>query len=95
MTAGLGGAGARVQMAQDAVQFQAAQAQLVAAPISTAANRSALELGQAQWVLFEAALKRAPDMRGLEDVGGTSERLLEVTEELAALYEAALRDVLG
>ncbi|HCL86036.1 MAG TPA: hypothetical protein DIC45_05950 [Comamonadaceae bacterium] len=93
--AGLGGGGVRGQMAQDSAEFQAALAQLAAAPISTPAIRSALELGQAQWVFFDAALKRAPDMRGLEDVATTSERLLEVMDELTGLYEAALRDVLG
>jgi len=92
---GLGGGGVRAQMAQDSTEFQAALAQLTAAPISTPAIRSALELGQAQWVFFDAALKRAPDMRGLEDVATTSERLLEVMDELTGLYEAALRDVLG
>ncbi len=46
-------------------------------------------------MFFDAALKRAPDMRGLEDVATTSERLLEVMDELTGLYEAALRDVLG
>lgn len=95
VASGLGGAGARARMAQDAAEFQAALAQLTAAPISTPAIRAALELGQAQWVFFDAALKRAPDMRGLDDVATTSERLLEVMDELTGLYEAALKDVLG
>ena len=59
------------------------------------AIRSALELGQAQWLFFDAALKRQPDGRGLEEVATTSERLLEVMDGLTALYEAALQDLLG
>ncbi|AVP57917.1 type IV pili methyl-accepting chemotaxis transducer N-terminal domain-containing protein [Pulveribacter suum] len=95
MAAGLAGSGARAQMAQDASEFQSALGQLGAAPISTPAIRSALELGQAQWLFFEAALKRQPDARGQEEVATTSERLLEVMDNLTGLYEAALRDVLG
>ena len=82
-------------MTQDAAQFQAALAQLTSAPVSTPAIRAALELGQGQWLFLDAALKRQPDARALEDVAHTSERLLEVMDELTGLYEAALRDVLG
>lgn len=95
LASGLAGSGVRAQMAQDAAQFQAALAQLGSAPVSTAAIRAALELGQGQWLFLEAALKRQPDARGLEDVAHTSERLLQVMDELTGLYEAALRDVLG
>lgn len=93
--AGLDSRAVREQMAGDADEFQRALAQLLKAPISTPAIRSALELGQAQWVFFDAALKRQPDARGLEDVATTSERLLEVMDSLTALYEAALQDLLG
>lgn len=93
--AGLDGRAVREQMAGDAGEFQHALAQLVKAPISTFAIRSALELGQAQWLFFDTALKRQPDARGLDEVATTSERLLELMDSLTALYEAALRDVLG
>ena len=46
-------------------------------------------------MFFEAALKRQPDPRGLENVATTIERLLEVTDSLTSLYEVALQDVLG
>lgn len=93
--AGLESRSVREQMAGDADEFQRALAQLRKAPISTPAIRSALELGQAQWLFFDAALKRQPDGRGLEDVATTSERLLEVMDSLTSLYEAALQELLG
>lgn len=93
--AGLDGRAVREQVAGDADEFQRALAQLTKAPISTPAIRSALELGQAQWLFFDAALKRQPDARGLEAVATTSERLLEVMDSLTSLYEVALQDVLG
>jgi hypothetical protein len=86
---------AREQMSADAAEFRRALAGLGQAPISTPAIRTELELGQAQWVFFDAALQRQPDGRGLEAVATTSERLLEVMDRLTGLYEAALRDVLG
>jgi len=86
---------AREQMAADAGEFRRALAGLEKAPVSTPAIRAELELGQAQWVFFDAALQRQPDARGLEAVATTSERLLEVMDRLTGLYEAALRDVLG
>ncbi|MBS0508981.1 MAG: type IV pili methyl-accepting chemotaxis transducer N-terminal domain-containing protein [Proteobacteria bacterium] len=95
VAAGLDGRPQREQMAGDAQEFQRAMAQLANAPLSTPAIRSALELGQGQWVFFDAAIKRQPNARGLEDVASTSERLLEVMDSLTALYEAALHDVLG
>lgn len=85
----------REQMAGDVDEFQRAMAQLANAPLSTPAIRSTLELGNGQWVFFDAAIKRQPNARGLEDVATTSERLLEVMDNLTALYEAALQDVLG
>lgn len=93
--AGLDGRAVREQVAGDADEFQRALAQLTKAPISTPAIRTALELGQAQWLFFDAALKRQPDARGLEAVATTSERLLEVMDSLTSLYEVALQDVLG
>lgn len=93
--AGLDGRAVREQVAGDADEFQRALAQLAKAPISTPAIRTALELGQAQWLFFDAALKRQPDARGLEAVATTSERLLEVMDSLTSLYEVALQDVLG
>lgn len=82
-------------MAGDLDLFQASLKQLAEASVNTAAIRSALEMGQAQFVFFDAAVKRQPDTRGLKDVATTSERLLELMDELAQLYETALQPVIG
>lgn len=87
--------GAREQMLSDADEFRTAMATLAAAPISTTAIRDELALGDSQWVFFSSALQRKADARGLADVATTSERLLEVTDRLTGLYEAALKQVLG
>jgi hypothetical protein len=52
-------------------------------------------LGESQWTFFEAAISRKPDPDSLQIVATTSERLLEVTNNLTALYDAALKDLLG
>ncbi|WP_240933111.1 type IV pili methyl-accepting chemotaxis transducer N-terminal domain-containing protein [Diaphorobacter sp. HDW4B] len=85
----------REQMAGDLGLFQTSLKQLADAPITTPAIRTALELGQGQFVFFDAAIKRQPDARGLEDVATTSERLLQLMDELTQLYEAALQSVIG
>jgi hypothetical protein len=63
--------------------------------LSTPAIREELALGEGQWLFFGAALQRKADARGLADVATTSERLLEVTDRLTNLYDAALKEVLG
>lgn len=93
--AGFDGKELQGQMAADASEFRRALAALGAAPISTPAIRAELAQGEAQWLFFDNALQHAAEPRRLEAVATTSERLLEVTDRLTALYEAALRDVLG
>ena len=95
IAAGFASKGTQERMLADASEFKQALAALGAAPISTAAIRSELALGEAQWLFFETALKRAPDARGLEAVATTSERLLEVMDKLTGLYDGALQQVLG
>jgi len=87
--------GAREQLAGDADEFRQAMAMLAAAPLSTPTIRDELALGDGQWVFFSAPLQRKADARGLADVATTSERLLEVTDRLTGLYDAALKEVLG
>lgn len=87
--------GARAQLASDADEFHKAMATLASAPLSTPAIRDELALGDGQWLFFSAALQRKADARGLADVATTSERLLEVTDRLTNLYDAALKQVLG
>jgi hypothetical protein len=95
LAAKLEGKGTLDEMKADAAEFRLAMANLAAAPISTPAIRNELALGDSQWLFFDAALQRKPDERALETVGTTSERLLEVTDRLTGLYDAALKEVLG
>lgn len=85
----------REQMAQDAVEFRQTLESLQKAPVATPAIRSQLELAQGQWVFFDAALQRPVDARGLEAMNTASERMLEVMQQLAGAYEAALKEILG
>lgn len=86
---------ARQQLTSDADAFRQAMLTLEAAPLTTPAIRDELTQGNGQWLFFNAALQRKPDARGLADVATTSERLLEVTDRLTDLYDAALKQVLG
>ena len=95
LAANLEGKNTREEMKSDSSEFRQAMAQLAASPVSTPAIRGELAQGEAQWVFFDAALQRKADERGLETVGTTSERLLEVMDRLTGLYDAALKEVLG
>ena len=85
----------RDQSAADTVEFRQALATLGAAPISTPSIRNELQLAESQWVFFASALQRKPEPEALRTVATTSERLLEVMNNLTNLYDAALKDLLG
>jgi Type IV pili methyl-accepting chemotaxis transducer N-term len=89
------GANVRNELTQDAKEYREAAAVLASAPISTPAIRNDQQLAQMQWTLFEAALARKTDPEALRTVATTSERLLEVNNNLTELYEIAMRDLLG
>lgn len=93
--AGWGDKALAQSMAADATEFRQAMQELAKAPISTPAIRSELELGEQQWLFFEMALRQAGDAKGLTTIATTSERLLEVLNRLADMYDTALKDVLG
>jgi hypothetical protein len=46
-------------------------------------------------MFFANAIQRAPDAETLRTVATTSERLLDVMNNLTNLYDAALKDLLG
>lgn len=85
----------REQIGGDRAEFVDALGVLGRAPLSTEAIRNELALAQQQWLLFEAALSRKADGYGLTTVATTSERVLEVMNNLTSLYESALKDLLG
>lgn len=83
------------QLRADATAFKEAFAILRAAPVSSVAIRNELELGQSQWVFFESAIARKADTDGMVAVATTSERLLEVMNNLTGYYDDAVKDILG
>ena len=83
------------QLVSDRADFKQALVTLNAAPISTTGTRNELQLAQSQWTFFEAALNRKPDMESMRSVATTSERLLEVNNNLTVFYEAAFKELLG
>lgn len=85
----------RDQLQSDRNEFKNALLMLNNAPISTPGIRNELALAQSQWVFFEAAINRKPDGSGLSDVATTSERLLDVMNNLTGMYDDALKTVLG
>ncbi len=95
IAADLDTAATRKQMTDDRDEFKQALATLGAAPISTPSIRNELQLAQSQWVFFESTVARKPDAEGMRIVATTSERLLDVNNNLTQLYETALRDLLG
>jgi hypothetical protein len=95
MAAGGEGAGLRTQIAADRTEFLRALDSLTRAPLSTPIIRSELELVRSQWVFMEAAIATSPTAETMRNVCTTSERVYTVAESLSALYEDALRELLG
>jgi hypothetical protein len=85
----------RDEIEADRAEFKTALGTLQNAPISTANIRNELALAQSQWVFYEGALTQRPEAENMRTVATTSERLLEVMNNLTELYDAALKDVLG
>lgn len=85
----------RDQMSADRAAFVEAMKVLADTPLSTNAIRNEMALGQQQWLLFDASIAHKPDANSLSTVATTSERVLEVMNNLTVMYEAALRDLLG
>ena len=85
----------REQLTSDQSDLKQAILTLNTAPISTSGSRNEIQQSQLQWIFFEAALNRKPDIESMRYVATTSERLLEINDDLTVLYETALKDPLG
>jgi hypothetical protein len=83
------------QTASDMAEFKQALGTLAAAPVSTASIRNELQLAESQWVFFAGALQKRPEADALRTVATTSERLLDVMNNLTNLYDGALKELLG
>ncbi|MBA2675583.1 type IV pili methyl-accepting chemotaxis transducer N-terminal domain-containing protein [Ramlibacter sp.] len=82
-------AGARQEIAKARAEFVAALELLRNAPEATVRIREQLQLGDAQWVLFDSALRRtapAGSVRPLSEVFVASENLLQVMDRVTGLY---------
>jgi hypothetical protein len=95
LAAGLDAKPVRDEIASDVAEFKQALGALGSAPVSTPGIRNELALGESQWLLFEAAVRRKPDANAMQTVATTSERLLEVMNNLTGMYDNALRELLG
>ena len=85
----------RDQIASDMGEFKQIMGTLAAAPISTPSIRNELALAESQWTFFASAMQRKPEAEALRTVATTTERLLEVMNNLTNLYDVALKDLLG
>ncbi len=83
-------AGARAEIAQARTEFVAGMRTLTQAPEATPRIRQQLQLGEQQWVFFEAALqavqKAAVTPEALAAVLTTSENILTVLDDVTRLY---------
>ncbi|EYS96589.1 hypothetical protein CF68_19920 [Cupriavidus sp. SK-4] len=85
------------QMAQDldtaTREFAAAQELLASAPQNTAAIRRELLLAGSQWLFFEEALNQTGVSRAeqLRNIATTSERILQVMDDVTGMYEGMPR----
>ena len=76
-------------------EFMLAMDALEAAPVSTPAIKQDLVLARSQWMFYQSALDGKDKAVARRDVATTSERILEVMDNLTSLYDAALRELLG
>jgi hypothetical protein len=73
-------------------EFVAGLEELGAAQVNTPAIRDELALGRQQWIFFENALFGRSDVRsGPLNVATTSERILEVMNNVTGMYEKLLK----
>ncbi len=88
----VGGAQASTEAERTRQEFEQGLQELGTASVNTPAINSELQLLSQQWYFFDAALKqRASADRALQlNVATTSERILQLTESIAGLYEKAL-----
>ena len=70
-------------------EFSAAQQLLTSAPQNTADIRGELQLATTQWLFFDEALRQTGVSRAeqLRNIASTSERILQVMENVTTLYE--------
>jgi hypothetical protein len=78
------------ELAKARAEFVAAHGLLKSAPQANASIKSELELAEMQWGFFESALRTLkpgnPDPRHMTNVFTTSERILQVMDDVTGMY---------
>jgi nitrate/nitrite-specific signal transduction histidine kinase len=76
-------------------EFTAGLGALEAAPVSTVSIKQDLQQARTQWMFYQSALDGKGRATARRDVATTSERMLEIMDNLTSLYDAALKELLG
>lgn len=88
--------GSKVDTDKYRLEFRNALTMLESAPLSSTEIKRELELAKSQWIFFEQALNGTGDpSSGARNVATTSERLLEMMDNLTAMYSKALKSIIG
>jgi len=92
MAWGVAPADARDEIAKSRAEFVQMLGELTSAPINTQQIKDELELGKQQWMFFDAALTGRGDKKANSiNVATTSERILEVMDNVTGMYEKLLK----
>ncbi|MFZ6846341.1 type IV pili methyl-accepting chemotaxis transducer N-terminal domain-containing protein [Undibacterium sp. RuTC16W] len=83
------------EMENARAQFKTGLMTLASAPVTTPNIKAFLELGRTQWMFMEDALTKPTDAVQMRNVATSSERVLEVMNDLADEYDLALKEILG
>ena len=92
MNWGVAPAGAQAEIEKSKAEFVQKLGELSGAQINTQQIRDELELGKQQWMFFDAALAGRGDKKAnATNIATTSERILEVMDNVVGMYEKLLK----
>ena len=93
MAWGVAPANAQTEINKDKAEFVQKLDELAAAPINTQAIKDELALGRQQWMFFDGALngRESEKKTSSLNVATTSERILEVMDNVVGMYERLSR----
>ena len=92
MNWGVAPAGAQAEIDKSRTEFVQTLGELSAAQINTLQIKEELELGRQQWMFFDAALSGKGDKKAnATNIATTSERILEVMDNVVGMYEKLLK----
>ena len=92
MNWGVASANAQAEMDKSKAEFVQKLGELSAAQINTPQIKDELDLGKQQWMFFDAALTGRGDKKAnATNIATTSERILEVMDNVVGMYEKLLK----